>query len=292
METTIEITRDIRKKARDYMSGVSPIWCPGCGDYGVLACLSRALAALDIAPKDIAIASGIGCSGRFPAFIKSYGYHGCHGRALPMATGMKLGNPDLHVFAMGGDGDGFSIGSGHLAHTARRNIDLTYVVMDNSIYGLTKGQPSPTSPVGLTRKASPYGIVERPVNPVAMMLSFGASFVARAYSGDSATFTEIFIRAIRHEGFAFVHVISPCVTYHKAIYEEVREHKQELPADHNSGDRRAAMTYALDMDTPWLGIFYEEGGPDYQALLNERDAPYQEEGYGVEDMLAKYRVGE
>ena len=158
------------RSARDYDSGVKPIWCPGCGDYAVLSALRQAFARLEIPEHEIVVASGIGCSSRLPTFLSTFGIHGVHGRVLPMATGVKLGRPETHVVAVGGDGDGFSIGVGHLPHAARRNVDITYIVMDNSIYGMTKGQPSPTSVEGIVRKASPYGSQERPLNPLLMVL--------------------------------------------------------------------------------------------------------------------------
>ena len=180
------------RNPRIYKSHVPPIWCPGCGDYAVLNGLMRAFARLDIAPENVAVASGIGCSSRFPAFLHTYGFHGVHGRALPLATGIKIGNPELTVVAVGGDGDGFSIGGGHIPHAARRNVELPYIVMDNSIYGMTKGQPSPTSPLGTRRKASPYGTIEAPLNPLMMVLSYDATFVARVFSGDFKQLQAVF----------------------------------------------------------------------------------------------------
>lgn len=245
------------RKAKEYKSGVKPIWCPGCGDYGVLTALMRAFAELDLDPKDIAVASGIGCSSRFPAFIKTYGMHGVHGRALPLATGIKLGSPSTTVVAVGGDGDGFSIGGGHIPHAARRNIDITYIVMDNSIYGMTKGQPSPTSPAGLVRKASPYGSLEQPLNPILMALSYQASFVARAFSGKGKDMTQIIKAALQHPGFSFVQVLSPCITFHNT-YELYREIATPLPEAHDSSDLLAAMKLALVTEQQYLGVFYHD----------------------------------
>jgi hypothetical protein len=164
---------------------------PGCGDYAVLTALDARLRPAQPGPENIAIASGIGCSSRFPAFLNTYGIHGIHGRALPLATGIKLGRPETTVVAVGGDGDGFSIGGGHIPHAARRNIDLTYIVMDNSIYGMTKGQPSPTSPQGITNKAAPYGAQEQPLNPLLMALGYDVSFVARCFSGKVKEMVEL-----------------------------------------------------------------------------------------------------
>ncbi|MBN1487789.1 MAG: 2-oxoacid:ferredoxin oxidoreductase subunit beta [Anaerolineae bacterium] len=244
-------------KAKDYKSGVKPIWCPGCGDYAVLNALTKAFAGLEIPHEEIVVASGIGCSSRFPAFIKTYGFHGVHGRPLPLATGIKLGNPDLTVVAVGGDGDGFSIGGGHMPHAARRNIDITYIVMDNSIYGMTKGQPSPTSPTGMHRKAAPYGTQETPLNPIMMALSYNASFVARCFSNKLKEMTDIIMQAIQHPGFAFIQVLSPCITFNDT-YAHYREITQLIPEDHDTSDLAAALQLALVTDTQYLGVFYHD----------------------------------
>ena len=181
IETAV-LSEEIELAKTDYKTGVEPIWCPGCGDFGVLASFYNALGELRIDPIRTVVASGIGCSGRFPAYVHAYGFHGVHGRVLPLATGIKAGNPDLLVLAVGGDGDAFSIGAGHLPHAARRNVDITYVVMDNEIYGLTKGQPSPTSPTGMKRKASPSGSMDTAINPLLMTLAYNASFAERSLS--------------------------------------------------------------------------------------------------------------
>ncbi len=254
-------------KARDYKSSVRPIWCAGCGDYAVLNALMRAFANLSLPPEEVVVASGIGCSSRFPAFLKTYGFHGVHGRPLPLATGIKLGNPELTVVAVGGDGDGFSIGAGHLPHAARRNVALTYIVMDNSIYGMTKGQPSPTSPPGTVRKASPYGSVEQPLNPIMMMLAYETSFVARAFSGDLKQMVAIFEAALRHPGFAFVQVLSPCVSFYDS-YQHYRDLGQSLPEDHDRRDLLGAMRLARKMDPLYFGLFYEDRAhPPYNAQV-------------------------
>src|SRR5512135_67766 len=199
--------------AKDYKSELKPIWCPGCGDFGVLTAVYRALSAVGRAPHEIAFVSGIGCSSRIPGYTTAYGFNSVHGRALPIAQGIKLANPDLLVLVAGGDGDGFSIGGGHVAHAVRRNIDLTYIVMDNQIYGLTKGQLSPTSPRGLKTVSSSYGSLESPVNPLLYVLGYGAGFVAQGTPADMAELAGIIEEGIRYPGFAFVNVQSPCVTY-------------------------------------------------------------------------------
>ena len=252
---------------RELKSDVKPIWCPGCGDFGVFNATLKAISDLRIDPAHIVIASGIGCSGRFPAFVKTYGFHGVHGRALPLATGIKLANPDLTVFAMSGDGDGFSIGAGHLPHAARRNVDITYLVMDNEIYGLTKGQPSPTSPEGMKKKASPYGAPDRPLNPTAMMLAAGATFVARGFSARPQELAEIIKQGILHPGFAFIEVISPCVTFNDT-YAHFKQTAQPIPATHDRTDRLAALALAFDPTADYMGVFYQDDHvPPHHAAL-------------------------
>ncbi|MDX1534352.1 MAG: thiamine pyrophosphate-dependent enzyme, partial [Thermoplasmata archaeon] len=159
-------------------------WCPGCGDFGVLNATLKAIQATQLDPKDLVVVSGIGCSSNFPHFLRSYGFHGIHGRVMPVATGIRLANPDLTVIATGGDGDGYGIGLGHFIHAMRRNFDLTYIVMNNEIYGLTTGQASPTSEKGHVTKSTPWGSIEWPVNPIALALSAGASYISRGFSGD------------------------------------------------------------------------------------------------------------
>lgn len=246
----------------EYKSDVKPIWCPGCGDFGVLSAFYRALSELNIPPEQAVIASGIGCSGRFPAFVEAYGFHGVHGRALPLATGIKMANPELTVCAVGGDGDAFSIGGGHVPHAARRNVDITYIVMDNEIYGLTKGQPSPTSPIGMEKKASPYGTIEAPLNPILMALAYNASFVARGFSARPKEVTELIKMALTHKGFAFLQIISPCVTFNDT-YEHFKQITLPLPANHNVTDRSRAMALALDEQNMYLGVFYRVERPSY-----------------------------
>jgi 2-oxoglutarate ferredoxin oxidoreductase subunit beta len=274
-------------KVKDLKSDVKPIWCPGCGDFGVLNALLKALTDLKLDPDYVAIASGIGCSGRFPAFVKAYGFHGVHGRVLPLATGIKTANPELTVFAVGGDGDAFSIGAGHLPHAARRNVDITYIVMDNEIYGLTKGQPSPTSPIGMEKKASPYGTYDIPLNPMAMVLAYGASFVARGFSSQPRELVETIKRGVQHQGFSFIQVISPCVTFYDT-YAHFKESTAPIPESHDTSDRRAAMHLALDTDTHYLGVFYEDARPPHHAHVS---ALQEKAGNGssLENLLERFQ---
>jgi 2-oxoglutarate ferredoxin oxidoreductase subunit beta len=201
-------------KARDYKSGIKPIWCPGCGHYSVLNAMTKAMAALALSRDDTVLVSGIGCSSRLPAYAESYGFHGVHGRGLAVAQGLKVARPDLTVIALWGDGDGFSIGGNHFMHACRRNVDITYIAMDNEVYGMTKGQASPTTPIDWgNSKLTPHGPGVRPFKPAAMALAAGAPWIARAYSGNPNQMARLISEAITHPGFSFLHVLSQCITY-------------------------------------------------------------------------------
>ncbi|MCS7299213.1 MAG: thiamine pyrophosphate-dependent enzyme [Spirochaetia bacterium] len=246
---------DIKK----YQVELNPTWCPGCGDYGLLRGLQTALAKLDIDPSRVVIVSGIGCSSNLPHFIKGYGYHSLHGRSLPTAQGIKMANPDLLVIAAGGDGDGYGIGVGHFVHACRRNLDITYVVMNNQIYGLTTGQTSPTSDFGSKTKSSPDGNYEFGLNPILVAIASGATFVARTFSGEPEHMSEIIAKAIQHRGFALVDDISPCVTYNKKnTYQWFKERIYKLEdVGHNPYDISQAMQRASEWeDKIPIGIFY------------------------------------
>ncbi len=253
-----------------YKADLKPIWCPGCGDYGAINPFFQAMLACELQPKDTIIVSGIGCSGRFPYFCRTYGFHGVHGRALPTAAGMKMANPALNVFAVGGDGDGLGIGGGHLPHVARKNIDVKYILLDNSIYGLTKGQSSPTTPLPMQTKTAPYGFLEDPLQPIPMYLAYNVSFVARGFSGKPKMLRDLFERAIRHKGFAIVHIFSPCVTFNKDVtFKHLNDLVQEIPAEHDTSDRLKAMELALDPQTLWTGVFYQQERPTIHARFEE-----------------------
>ena len=247
---------------QQYKTEEHPIWCPGCGDFGVLDALYKSLAQLRIASKDLVVVSGIGCSGRTPGFVKSYGFHTVHGRVLPVSLGVKLANPALEVIGVGGDGDGFAIGGGHIPHAARRNIDMAYLVMDNATYGLTKGQYSPTAPKGFQAGSTPYGNIERPLNPLAMLIAYGATFVARGYSGKPKELTELIKRAVEHKGFAFVDIISPCITFYNT-YKVIPPKLAEVPSDHDPGNRAKAFELSLTEDKFYLGVFYQTQEPTF-----------------------------
>jgi 2-oxoglutarate/2-oxoacid ferredoxin oxidoreductase subunit beta len=250
---------------KDFRSGLKPIWCPGCGDYGVLGAVCRALAAVGRPPHEVAFVSGIGCSSRIPGYTTAYGFNTVHGRALPIAQGIKLANPDLLVLVAGGDGDGFSIGGGHVPHAVRRNLDLTYLVMDNHIYGLTKGQASPTSARGTKTPSSVRGSWEDPVNPLLYVLAYGAGFVAQGVPSDLDGLARLITEAIRYPGFAFVNIQSPCVTFGEPENQlkALRERTQTLASlGHDPSDRLRAMDLAQHYGTTLhTGVFYRNPSP-------------------------------
>jgi 2-oxoglutarate/2-oxoacid ferredoxin oxidoreductase subunit beta len=245
----------------DLKGKVDPDWCPGCGDFGVLAAVQKALVELQIPKHEVVTISGIGCSSNFPGFIDTYGMHTLHGRSLPVASGMKLANHAMTVLVTGGDGDGFGIGAGHFMHTMRRNIDLTYLVMDNQIYGLTTGQTSPTSRPGMKTKSMPFGNLESPVNPISLALAAGATFVARGFSADQKHLTELIKRGIEHKGFSFIDIFSPCVTYnHDNTFQWFRPRVKKLEDNpsYDPGDWAAAMEKSLLWgDEIPIGLFFE-----------------------------------
>ena len=248
---------------QSYKTDEHPIWCPGCGDFGVLDSLYKSLSGLKVDPKDLVVVSGIGCSGRTPGFIRSYGFHSVHGRVLPVALGVKLANPSLHVIGVGGDGDGFAIGGGHIPHAARRNPDFTYIIVDNSTYGLTKGQYSPTSPTGFQAGSTPYGNIERPLNPLAMLIAYGATFVGQGYSGKPRELAELITKAMEHKGFAFLNVLSPCITFYNT-YKVIPPRLAEVPTDHDVTNRAKAFELALHTDQVMLGVFYQVTEPTFE----------------------------
>ena len=256
-------------KSTDYKSDLKPVWCPGCGDYHVLLSMTKAMSELELSPENVAVISGIGCSSRIPAYLNSYGFHGVHGRALPLAAGLKAARPDLTVIIAGGDGDGFSIGGNHFLHACRRNIDMTYIVMDNRVYGMTKGQPSPTTEPDWDSALSPGGTGVSPFHPLVIALASGANFVARAFSGKPNTTAEIMAEAIRHPGFSFVQIMSPCVTFRP----DQKFWKQDThPAQVSETDdpARAARRIMTD-DGLNVGILYRGHRDPYQTEILRSD---------------------
>ena len=252
METSL--SAEAAFTARDYKSDTKPVWCPGCGDYSVLLSITKALAELSLKPEEVAVVSGIGCSSRIPAYTNCYGFHGVHGRALALATGLKVARPDLTVLVASGDGDGFSIGGNHLLHACRRNVDLTYIVMDNRVYGMTKGQPSPTTEPDWDSALSPGGTGLRPFHPLVLALASGANFVARCFAGDPNGTARILVDAVRHPGFSFVEVLSPCVTF-RPDERGWRNEVHPAPVDPTDDPARAARRIMTD-DGFNIGILY------------------------------------
>ena len=266
-----EKIREIHDSGRlDYRSKTLPTWCPGCGYFSIVDGLTHALRQLNIANENAVVVSGIGCSSRFPFFVNTYGIHTLHGRALPVATGVKTANEALTVVVVGGDGDGFAIGGGHVPHAARRNVNLTYLLLDNGIYGLTKGQTSPTSAVGFKTPTSPYENPDQPLHPLLMVLSYGATWVGQTYAGRPDHLKKMVLEAMQHRGFAYLHILSPCVTFDKTnnTYQNLDLQVRELPAAHDPSDRFAAMREAMRGDHAALGVFYRETRPTLGDALD------------------------
>lgn len=256
-------------KAKDFKGKVEPDWCAGCGDFGVLRTLQRACAELGLQPHEILTVSGIGCSSNLPGYFNGYGMHTLHGRALAVATGAQLANHELTVVATGGDGDGYGIGGNHFTHTARRNVDMTYLVMNNQIYGLTTGQVSPTSEEGMKTKSTPYGSVEMPVNPITSAIMNGATYVARGFSGQALHLVSLIKQAILHKGFALVDVFSPCVTFnHDNDYKFFKPRVRKLEdIEHDTTDWKAACEKAMVWgDDIYIGCFFQKLAPSLHSL--------------------------
>ncbi len=255
---------------KNYKSATKPSWCPGCGNFAVLTALLTTMTDLQLEPDNTALVSGIGCSSRFPFFTSTYGFHSIHGRALPVAIGLSASRPDINVITLGGDGDGFSIGGNHFIHASRKNPDITYIVMDNEIYALTKGQNSPTSHDDLVTKVNPYQAVEERVNPIMMALSFETSFIARGFAGDLPQLKSIINQAMNHKGFAFVHVLSPCVQYNDRItFDSIKERIAYVPDDHDVTDRLSGIKLALETGHYYTGVIYKQERPTLHEKLQE-----------------------
>ena len=271
-QSPMEVVRE------SYKGKIDPDWCPGCGDFSVLAAIEKTLTEMGLQPHQVVTISGIGCSSNLPGFINTYGMHTLHGRALAVATGVKMSNHELTVLVTGGDGDGFGIGGNHFLHTMRRNVDLTYIVMDNQIYGLTTGQTSPTSVLGMQTKSTPEGNLENPINPIPLAMAGGATFVARGYSGKQSHLVEVLKQAIEHRGFSFVDVFSPCVTYNlDNTYKWFRPRIKFLEDEgHDSTDFHAAIDrgYQWGDEIP-VGVFWRR---DDLSSLNDLERVLSEGG--------------
>ena len=261
------IDRQFACTQADFKSDVKPIWCPGCGDYHVLLALTRAFAQLGRPPEEIVVVSGIGCSSRIPAYTNCYGIHGVQGRSRAVAAGLKLTRPDLTVVAAGGDGDGYSIGGNHFLHACRRNVDMTYIVMDNRIYGMTKGQPSPTTEPDFDSALAPGGTGLRAFNPLVIALASGANFIARCFSGSPNETAAVLLDAIRHPGFSFVEIMSPCVTFRP----DEREWKNQVrPAPvATTSDAAVAARRIMTDDGFNIGVLYRGDRKPYQPAVGQ-----------------------
>jgi 2-oxoglutarate ferredoxin oxidoreductase subunit beta len=278
-------------KPGDYKSGLKPVWCPGCGDFGVLNALYRALAKLQIEPWNTVILSGIGCSSRLPGYVKTYGFNGVHGRALTLATGVKVARPELTVIAVGGDGDGLAIGGNHLIHSCRRNLDVLYILMDNEIYGLTKGQVAPTTPTGDKTKSTYWGNPEPSVDPCELAISTGATWVARGFSGDMKVLTDLIVRGLSHNGFSFLNVLSPCVTWRgDDQFKQIKSQLAYLPEDYDPARRASAVKYTREKDAVTTGVLYEVETPSLTEQLEDiKEAAMPSDGApSTKEMLSDF----
>ena len=271
-----------------FNSGLKPVWCAGCGSYGVLATLRKSLAFLGLRAENIMITSGIGCSSRMAAYMGTYGFHTVHGRAVPIAIGGYLANPGLTHVVVGGDGDIFSIGGGHLPHLARRNPKITVFVLDNEIYGLTKGQASPTTPVGTYSKSMPIRLPEPPLNPGLMCLACDISFFARAYAGRPPELLDIMIQALAHPGAAIVQIYNPCLTFND-MREPWGRIVKPLPEGRDQSDRFAAMAMAASQDPLYTGVYYRSVRPTLQdAVAETRSRVAETVRPDVQELISRY----
>ena len=246
-----------------------PTWCPGCGDFSVLALYYKLIEKRKIWHEKICTVAGIGCSSRFPYFVQAHGAHFIHGRALPYATGISISRPDLHVFVFGGDGDAFSIGGNHFNHTSRKNVKLTYVVMDNHVYGLTKKQTSPTSPLGFKSKTDVWGSTDRPINPMKQAIAAGATFVARATATNIPHLLLQMEAAMDHDGFSFIECLSECIEFYPGAFDAANPRKggafNQVPAEHDVTDEYAAYKLADAEGSGVFGLFYKVNRPTKNA---------------------------
>src|SRR5271170_5460211 len=264
-----------------------PTWCPGCGDFSVLAIYFKMMEKLQLPHEKITSIAGIGCSSRFPYFVNAYGVHFLHGRAAPFATGVSMMRPDLHVFVFGGDGDAFSIGGNHLNHAARKNVKMTYVIMDNFVYGLTKKQTSPTSPLGFKSKTDMWGAVDQPINPMKQLIAAGATFVARATHTNANHLLQMMEAAMDHDGFSVIECLSECVEFYDGAFDASNPRKggkfNEVPATHDVTDEMAAYKLA---DAPFpghFGIFYKSNRPTKNKLEADLNAGMRAKVAGKKD---------
>jgi len=287
-----------RVTVKDFKGKVDPDWCPGCGDFGVLTALKQALVELNLNPHQVMTISGIGCSSNLPGYLSTYGMHTLHGRALAVATGAQLANHDLKIIVTGGDGDGYGIGGNHFIHSMRRNVDLTYIVMNNQIYGLTTGQISPTSTKGMKTKSTPAGSVENPIFPVSLAIAAGATYVARGYTGQVKHLVDLIKGGIQHKGFALIDAFSPCVTFNLDNTHEFFKHRTKKLEDmgHDPTDFSAAIqkSYEWGDEIP-IGLFWKrEDLPTLDQLeqILDEGGPLARRPLGISPEVARSLVRE
>jgi 2-oxoglutarate ferredoxin oxidoreductase subunit beta len=287
--------------AKDFKTDVHNDWCPGCGDFAIVTALQMAFAELGLKNHEIAVVSGVGCSAKTPHYMKTFGAHTLHGRLLPYAIGVKLGNPALTVVGAGGDGDGLGIGAGHFVNAGRRNVDMTYLFFNNGVYGLTKGQASPTLKLGVQPKSLPAPNINEGINPIWLAVAAGYTWVGRSYSFDVKHLKETIVRAIKHKGLAFVDILQPCPTYNdintKDWYsaKDAKDGGGEMgarlyrldtaghdPVVHNVGEQDGKMLKAIELGAQWgnripIGVFYENSlVPTYEDRIAARNPSYRE----------------
>jgi 2-oxoglutarate ferredoxin oxidoreductase subunit beta len=281
---TGEARRPLSKKE---IAADHPTWCPGCGDFSVLALYFKLIEKRGLWQENVVSVAGIGCSSRFPYFVQAHGAHYIHGRALPFASGVSLTRPDLHVFVFGGDGDAFSIGGNHLNHTARKNIKMTYVIMDNWVYGLTKKQTSPTSPLGFKSKTDAWGAVDQPINPMKQLIAAGASFVARTTHTNPQHVLAMMEAAMDHDGFSVIECLSECVEFYEGAFDAANPRKggqfNLVPADHDVTDETAAYKLADAPFPGYFGIFYKANRPTKNALEAKICEDHRKKVAGLKD---------
>ena len=268
----------------EYRTEYNPNWCPGCGNYGVLRSIDLAFQELGLRNEEIVLLSGIGCNGRFPHNFRTYGFHTLHGRVLPIAQGINIANPELCVVGIAGDGDAFAIGGGHVPHTARRNPDITYIVLDNGIYGQTKGQPSPTTAIGFRTKVTPHGNQEDPLDISRLALAYGVSFLARGFPGKTNHLAHLIVEGIRHRGFALIHVLNPCPTYHDT-WKEYQSKVVEIGSDYDPANGGAAFELVGEQERIPIGVIFKQNRP----TLTERLGASPREKLQLKELLSTYR---
>ena len=268
----------------EYRTEYNPNWCPGCGNYGVLRSIDLAFQELGLRTEEIVLLSGIGCNGRFPHNFRTYGFHTLHGRVLPIAQGINIANPELCVVGIAGDGDAFAIGGGHVPHTARRNPDITYIVLDNGIYGQTKGQPSPTTAIGFRTKVTPHGNQEDPLDISRLALAYGVSFLARGFPGKTNHLAHLIAEGIRHRGFALIHVLNPCPTYHDT-WKEYQSKVVEIGSDYDPANGGAAFELVGEQERIPIGVIFKQN----RSTLTERLRASPREQLQLKELLSTYR---